>query len=124
MLALLSFALLAVNRFDRRCFGQWTIVGFTIAMHFLPQGNLSQVYMCMPLLHVIDCPGIRAKFTTILHVITQTLWMLTGIAACSYMFGGAAGWVYTQTDRFKEERMASLMFLKLATLDDIGKISR
>ena len=96
--ACVSLVITAFNRFGSETLGQTLVVVVTISLHLLPIATASHYMLYVPVLYLLDCPGVRAKTTTILNVTIQTIWMLVSVAVCSYVFGGASYEIYTRNN--------------------------
>lgn len=123
--AVLAVLIIVIHRTRGKTIGHAIVVGLTVAFRLFSPSQIGKGYLYLPVLYLYDCSGIRTKLTTIGNVITQTIWMLISVAVCSYVFGGVAYMVYTRNNPyFNGRRLASLVFLQLATLDDLGKITK
>ena len=81
--------------------------------------------MFIPLFYLFGIPSVQKITNKIQMVLSQSIWLIFSLIICFSLFGMIARLVFSKEHQFfKDEVLAGLTFVQLATMDGVGAIAQ
>lgn len=121
VMALLSVLVLLISQ---RCMASHlSVIVVTGVLVVFPQLPTAKLFPLVPTLYLLSVGTVLAKLAGTLSVLGQSLWLLVSLAVCYYVFGIVGCRIFSRSNEyFESESVASLTFMQLSTLDNVGSI--